>query len=277
MGYAKLLFHDGRENKLEQQIWGPLLAHNEMGNPSVARVIDTVKSIGEYREQFQSAFNGQTPDMKNIGEAIASYERTLVSANSAFDRWYYGKEMDAMNADAVAGYKLFAGKAGCVSCHAIELTHALFSDHKLHNTGIGYLHSMQKGPNARKVMVAPGTWLNINSADIADASEDKPNDLGYYEISGRPDDRWKYKTPILRNVALTAPYMHDGSLSTLRDVLDFYNAGGISNDLLDPLLRPLQLSVAELDQLLAFLNALTGDNIDELISDAFAAPVGNTN
>ncbi|MGI9288831.1 MAG: cytochrome c peroxidase [Pseudomonadales bacterium] len=277
VAYAKLLFHDGRENKLEQQIWAPLLAHNEMGNPSVGRVIDKINSIPEYRDQFESVFARQAVDMNNLGEAIASYERTLVSGNSAFDRWHFGKDSGAMNPEAIGGYTLFTGKARCVSCHTIDKTHALFSDDKLHNTGIGYLYSMQQEPQSRKILVAPGTWLTVDNATIAAAAEPKPNDLGQYEISGKPDDRWKYRTPTLRNVALTAPYMHDGSLSTLREVVEFYNSGGISNELLDPLLQPLELSATEIDQLLAFLNALTGDNIDEIISDAFAAPVGNTN
>lgn len=277
VAYAKLLFHDGRENTLEQQIWGPLLAHNEMGNPSVGRVIDKIKSTAEYRDQFRSAFAEQAIDMNSVGEAIASYERTLVSGNSGFDRWYFGKEAGAMNSDAIAGYKLFTGKARCVSCHTIEKAHALFTDNKLHNTGIGYFNSMRKEPQSRKVLVAPGHWLSVDSATIADATKPKPNDLGHYEISGDPGDRWKYRTPTLRNIALSAPYMHDGSASTLRAVLDFYNAGGITNELLDPLLQPLKLSGQEIDQLLAFLSALTGDNIDALIGDAFAAPVGNTN
>ena len=276
VAYAKLLFHDGRENALEQQIWGPLLAHNEMANPSIGLVIDKINSISKYREQFSSVFNGQAPDLKNIGNALASYERTLVSGNSLFDRWFYGQEKDVMTADAVAGYLLFVGKAHCFSCHTINKNHALFTDHKLHNTGIGYLNSMALTPPSRKVLVAPGTWLNVNNAVIADSSEPRPNDLGFYEITGNPDDRWKYKTPTLRNIALTAPYMHNGSLSSLREVIEFYNGGGIVNESLDALIQPLKLSTTEIDQLLAFLDNLTGDNIDALVSDAFAAPVGNT-
>jgi cytochrome c peroxidase len=277
VGYSKLLFHDGRENSLEQQIWGPLLAHNEMANPSIGRVIEKIKSIDEYRQQFHSAFNGQEPDMYNIGEAIASYERTLVSANSHFDRWYYGGDKNAMSMQAKAGYALFTGKGRCSTCHTIDKDHALFTDHSLHNTGIGYFHSMQKEPVTRKVLVAPGTWLNVESKVIADSAEAIPNDLGYYEISEDPDDRWKFKTPTLRNIALTAPYMHNGSFSDLTEVVEFYNRGGISNELLDPLLQPLQLSPQEVEQIVVFLNNLTGDNIDTLISDAFAAPIGNTN
>jgi cytochrome c peroxidase len=110
---------------------------------------------------------------------------------------------------------------------------------------------------------------------LASAAETPPGDLGLYEITEDPDDRWKYRTPTLRNIALTAPYMHDGSLSTLEDVLEFYNHGGIENELLDPLLRPLDLDHQEIRQLAAFLNGLTGDNVDALVADAFAVPVGN--
>ncbi len=273
--YADTLFHDGRENSLEQQIWSPLLAHNEMGNPAVGRVIDKIKAIPAYVKKFKAAFGGDGPDIKNVGQAIASYERTLVSGNSAFDRWFYGGKENALSADAKAGHTLFAGKAGCVTCHSISDQHALFTDHKLHNTGIGYHSSMMKQPATREVLIAPGTWLTVDTASIADSSEKKPNDLGRYEITEDPADRWKYRTPMLRNVALSAPYMHDGSLLTLRDVVEFYNRGGVANELLDPLVRPLGLSAQQVDQLVSFLQSLTGDNVDELISDAFAAPVGN--
>ena len=99
--------------------------------------------------------------------------------------------------------------------------------------------------------------------------------MGQYEITGEPVDRWKFKTPTLRNVALTAPYMHDGSISSLQDVIRFYNQGGIDNELLDPLIKPLNLTEQQINDLVSFLNSLTGDNIDEIIADAFAAPVGN--
>ncbi len=276
VAYAKSLFHDARETSLEQQIWGPLLAYNEMANPSVGQVISKINHIPEYRQQFAKVFNGQQADMKNVSQALASYQRTLVSANSAFDQWLFGKKRNAMSNDAIAGYRLFVGKAACASCHLIQKDHALFTDHKLHNTGIGYSNSMSKVPSVQKVLVAPGTWIDIDTRAIADSAEAKPGDLGYYEISGEPDDRWKYRTPGLRNIQLTAPYMHDGSLSTLAEVVEFYNAGGISNDLLDPLLRPLRLSVKEKQEIVAFLNSLTGSNVDSLISDAFAAPVGNS-
>lgn len=276
VSYANRLFHDARETTLEQQIWGPLLARNEMGNPSIGHVIEKIKTIKDYDDKFEAVFDGKGPGMETVGMALASYQRTLVSANSPFDHWYYKKEQNALAPAAIRGYKLFSGKARCISCHNINDKYALFTDNKLHNTGVGYLNSMQKEPENRNVLVAPGTVLSVDTASIADSSELRPTDLGYYEITGNPADRWKYKTPILRNVALTAPYMHDGSLSTLREVITFYNEGGIGNELLDPLIQPLNLDNTEIQELTVFLQSLTGDNINDIVSDAFAAPIGNT-
>ena len=274
--YLTRLFHDGRERTLEQQIWGPLLARNEMGNPSVGQVIDQVRAIPGYPEKFSSAFDGRPVSMETLGMALASYERVLVSANSPFDRWRYGGEAGALTPAQQAGFQLFTGKAGCSACHLIGTDFALFTDDAMHNTGIGYQRSMSKAPAKTVVQIAPGEHITVSADVVAEASEPPPSDLGLYEISEDPGDRWKYRTPSLRNVALTAPYMHDGSLSTLQEVVDFYNAGGIRNELLDPLVRPLGLDGEEAGQLVAFLNALTGDNVDLLVADAHAAPVGNT-
>jgi cytochrome c peroxidase len=276
VAYLDRLFHDGRESSLEQQIWGPLLAHNEMGNPSVGQLMDQIGRIPEYPEMFNRAFDGRSLSMELVGMALASYERVLVSANSPFDRWYYQDQEDSLNDDQKAGFDLFTGKAGCVSCHLVNTDWALFTDQSLHNTGIGYERSMARKPGETRVQIAPGESIVLH-ADIADqAFQAPPNDLGLYEITENPDDRWKYRTPSLRNVALTAPYMHDGSLSTLEQVIEFYNQGGIQNELLDPLVRPLNLSNQESIQLLAFLQSLTGDNVDALVADAFVTPVGNT-
>ena len=275
VGFAKLLFHDARENLLEQQVWTPLLARNEMANPSVGFVIERLKSIPEYRGKFEQAFQGKGPGMETVGMALASYQRTLNSADSPFDRWYYGGDGKAMDEQAIAGFRLFSGKARCVSCHTVNRDYALFTDHKLHNTGIGYLVSMGPKDDKVKVTVAPGVTLTVDRADITEPGKLEPNDLGYYEITEDPDDRWKYKTPGLRNVGLSSPYMHNGSLRTLRQVVEFYNRGGIKNELLDPLIQPLGLSDEEIDSIVAFLNSLTGSNVDELVADALTQPVGN--
>ncbi len=276
VAYLERLFHDGRETTLEQQVWGPLLAQNEMGNPSVGRVVDQVSAVPQYREMFARAFNDRQVSMETIGMALASYERALVSANSAFDRWYYGKNSEAMSAEQKVGFKLFSGKAGCSGCHQVNKQYALFSDNLLHNTGIGYQRSMAQKPQQTSVLIAPGEQITIQSDSVAESSEPVASDLGLYEITENPADRWKYRTPTLRNIALTAPYMHDGSISTLAEIIEFYNQGGIDNELRDPLVRPLNLSKEEASQLLAFLNALTGENVDKLVSDAFTIPIGNT-
>ncbi len=274
VGYAQLLFHDGRENSLEQQVWGPLLSHNEMANPSIGYVVDKLKNSPDYQRLFAQAFH-KGPTMETIGQAIASYERSLNSADSAFDRWYFGKQSEAVNENVKRGFGLFSGKAGCSACHSIDRDLALFSDQKRHNTGIGYAASMQKDPEQQKVQVAPGVFVDVSKQSLAGLNIEKPNDLGHYEMSQDPKDRWSYKTPTLRNIALTAPYMHNGSLATLADVVRFYNHGGIANENLSPLIRPLNLSDSEQADLVAFLMALTGSNVNDLVSDGFAAPIGD--
>jgi cytochrome c peroxidase len=275
VGYAQLLFHDGRENTLEQQVWGPLLAHNEMANPSIGYVVDKLKHLADYRGGFENAFN-RPPSMLTIAQALASYQRTLNAADSAFDRWYYGKQTQALDAAAQRGFALFTGAAGCSQCHQLDPNAALFTDHKRHNTGIGFAASMLTGNASISIQLAPGQFIQAQSQHLSGLQAPKPNDLGYYEITQNPADRWAYKTPSLRNVALTAPYMHDGSLPTLEAVVQFYNQGGIANDNLSPLIKPLQLSDSDRADLVAFLNSLTGNNVQDLVADAFAAPIGDS-
>lgn len=274
IAYATMLFHDGRENSLEQQVWAPLLAHNEMANPSIGYVVDKIKSLADYEGLFEKSF-AKEPDMLNIGQAIASYERSLNSANSAFDQWFFAKKVGAVNDAVKRGYQLFTGKASCSACHTLNEDFALFSDNQFHNTGIGYRESMHKEPEKQTVQVAPGVFIEVDRQDLSVISETKANDLGRYEITQDPQDRWKYKTPSLRNIALTAPYMHNGSLSSLEEVIRFYNQGGVGNETLDPLIKPLNLTETEIGELVAFLHALTGSNVSELVADAYAAPVGN--
>ncbi len=252
-----------------------MLARNEMGDPAVGYVLDKIRALADYGGRFEAAFGGRGPTMETLGMALASYERTLLSADSPFDRWHFGKERGAVSESAARGFQLFTGKAGCAHCHTIAEDYALFTDQGLHNTGVGYRQTMASTPRQRRVQLAPGTFVTMDTAVVADASEPAPSDLGRYEISGDPNDRWKYKTPGLRNVALTAPYMHDGSLATLPEVVDFYDAGGVPNELLDPAIRPLHLTDTEKQDLVAFLQSLTGSNVGAIVADALAAPVGD--
>ena len=276
VAYSRRLFHDAREFSLEQQVWAPLLAVNEMANPSIGYVVEKLRRLDDYSERFEQAFGGRGPDMHTIGVALASYERTLVSGNSPFDRAYFGNEQEAMTASQWRGLSLFTGKARCATCHRIGTGVALFTDHAVHNTGIGYARTMNPTPATRTIQVAPGVQVTVKTDSYAASAERPPGDLGRYEITQDPADRWRYRTAGLRNVALTAPYMHDGSLATLADVVDFYNRGGIPNPTLDPLMAPLGLSDRERLDLVNFLEALTGDSVGTLVTDAFAAPVGDT-
>jgi cytochrome c peroxidase len=260
---------------LEQQVWAPFLARNEMANPSIGYVIDKIKAIPEYDGLFEKAFNGRGPTMETISMALACYQRTLNSANSPFDRWHFGNQEDAVSEQVKHGFKLFTGKAACNVCHLIHEDYALFADNLLHNTGLGYLASMGITTKTTRVQLAPGVFVDVDTEIIKRVSRPKENDLGRYEVTENPHDRWKFRTPPLRNVALTAPYMHDGSLQTLRDVIEFYNVGGVPNELLSPLIKPLNLTEEEIDALVAFLESLTGNNVAVLVADAFAAPIGD--
>jgi cytochrome c peroxidase len=213
--------------------------------------------------------------METLGQALASYQRGLLAGDSPFDRWYFADEADALGESARRGFALFTGRARCAACHPVSRERALFTDDGLHNTGLGYRRSMESPPPVQRVQIAPGRYVDVAREIVASVSEPRPADLGRYEITQDPDDRWKYKTPSLRNVALTAPYMHDGSLATLRDVVDFYVEGGVPNETLDPLVTPLDLTDAQAQDLVAFLEALTSPGVEALVRDARTAPIGD--
>ncbi len=279
VAYLKHIFVDGREISLENQVWQPITARNEMAAPSIGYVINKIKRIRDYDGRFEAAFDGRSADIATIGDALASYQRTLLAADSPFDRWYYGKTAAAISESAKRGFEVFVGKGQCAVCHRINQDHALFLDHQFHNTGIGYAVSTGKTVSQVKkktrVQLAPGIFVDMDNETIQSVSRiDSFNDLGLYRITENPADRWKFRTPTLRNVALTAPYMHNGQLPTLSDVIDFYDQGGVSNELLSPFIRPLNLTQAEKADLLAFLESLTGHNVPAIVADAFAAQIG---
>jgi cytochrome c peroxidase len=267
VAYVGLLFHDGRERTLERQAWGPLLNAQEMGNPTVTSVADKIRSIPDYRGRFEAAFDGRGPNQATIGAALAAYQRTLVSGNSRFDRWQYGRQAQALSGAEQAGFAVFAGKGRCIACHTVGEHTALFSDGQFRNTGIGWERSM--APRARhRIRLAEGVFAEVDDRDLQAVSDPQHGDEGRAEVTHAQADRWAYRTPSLRNVALTGPYMHDGSLATLEEVVDFYQRGGIDNPLKDRLLQPLQLSGVDKRNLLAFLRSLNGDNVGELAQKA---------
>ena len=215
-------FWDGRAPDLEAQSHGPLTNPVEMAMGSNDEVVARVQAVAGYKPLFAKAFGDETIDLDRIGKAIAAFERTVVSGNSAYDRYQAG-DKDAMSASAVRGMALFNGKANCKACH----TGFNFTDETYQDIGVGM---------------------------------DKPKpDAGRFDVTKKDEDRGKFKTPTLRNVAQTAPYMHDGSEETLAAVIDFYDRGGIANPNLSKEIKPLHLSAQEKQDLAAFLQALTGE------------------
>ena len=266
VAYQELLFHDGREFTLEDQIIAPLTQANEMGNPSIGYVVNTIKKLPGYTEAFQAAF-GEAPSVATLGKALASYQRTLVSANSPFDRWYYGREQDTLSEQAKLGFEIFIGKGKCGTCHVFSRDAALFTDHKFRNTGVAHLPLIP--PKTIAVDLGGGLRVNMPRTQLDEVLAQPSKDRGRYEVTRDPQDLWLYKTPSLRNIALTAPYMHNGVLLTLEAVIDYYDRGGSDGPGQDARITPLHLTAVEKDALLAFLHSLTGDNVEQLAEETY--------
>ena len=261
--YFETAFWDGRSPSLEDQALHPFVNPIEMGLKDHQPILDIVRSDPEYVGAFQEVFGkqGEAVTMGEVTKAIAAFERTIISGNSPFDRWYYGKEEGALSEQQKRGFELFVNQGRCVSCHLIEQTQALFTDNRFHNVGQGIndLHEETAGL-AREFVKAQ---LSMAEVDIQVLSDKRTSELGRLAVTKSMEDIGSFKTPTLRNVAVTAPYMHDGALASLRDVVVHYNNGGVNkkgepvNDFLSGGIRPLNLTDAQVDDLVAFLESLT--------------------
>jgi cytochrome c peroxidase len=258
VAYEKQLFRDGREDALETQAWLPILTHDEIAAPSVGWALAKLRVLPEYPALFEKTFPGRGITMETLGTAIAAYERTLLSGDSRFDRWLFGGEADALSANEQHGFELFTGKAGCSSCHQLGADSALFTDRKFHDIGLGYAKTMGLEPDSFDVRLAAGDITRQHKKDVESITSPTANDLGRFEVTRDPKDRWAFKTPGLRDVAQTRPYMHDGSLATLREVVDYFDRGGDYSPNKSELIKPLHLSEEEKRDLVAFLESLTG-------------------
>jgi cytochrome c peroxidase len=257
------LFHDGRETSLSTQAWMPLLHPDEMANPSTGHVLQRIRGMGDYDGQFERVFRGAGPSMDTLGAAIAAFEATLVAADSRFDRWRFGRQGSALSDVEKLGFGIFSGKGRCTVCHLVGEKDALLADGKFHVTGAG-----PAAPAGRAFIVplAPGVQTVLTDADLVDYSPHVPPDLGRFEITLDPADRYAFKTPSLRNVARSAPYMHDGSLATLEEVVDFYDRGGGDVPGKSDALSPLGLGAEDKRALVAFLRSLDGVDLHSLSS-----------
>ncbi|WP_262690514.1 cytochrome-c peroxidase [Kordiimonas aestuarii] len=261
--YMETMFWDGREPDLEAQSQGPFINPVEMALESHDPIVAIARTDEHYQEMFAKAF-GVKPEeitIDHVSQAIASFERTIISGNSPFDQWYFGGDEAAVSEDVKRGLEVFTGKGRCVSCHTMSQNFALFSDSKFHNLNVSFdkistgLESIAKSAKNRQMS---GEELDVTVLTDASVSE-----LGRFAVNNEWANTGAFKTPTLRNISVTAPYMHDGSVETLEDVVIFYNNGGRVNED-DPIndfqsggIRPLDLTDQEQKDLVAFLEALT--------------------
>jgi cytochrome c peroxidase len=217
-------FWDGRAASLEEQALGPVENPIEMGNTHDA-MVQSLSGIKGYAKYFEEAFGSPVITKDKIAKAIADYERTRLSGNSPYDRFKAGDE-SAVSEQVKLGDRLFFDKAGCNQCHlGYHFTDSLF-----HNLGVGWDPDIQEF-----------------------------KDIGRFAISNVETDKGAFKTPGLREVTKHAPYMHDGSVTTLRDVMELYDRGGEANPHLDPKIQPLHLTDDEIDALVAMMQSLEGE------------------
>ena len=267
VAWQQSLFHDGRETSLSTQAWMPLLHADEMGNLSIGHVLQRIRGWADYGGLFERAFHGTGPSMETLGMAIAAFEATLVAADSPFDRWRRGDPNATMSDDAQLGFRIFTGKGRCSVCHQVDERDALFADGRFHVTGAGLAPSAGR---SYVVPLAPGVQTVVTDAELAAFSAPVSPDLGRFEITLAPADQYAFKTPSLRNVARSAPYMHDGSLATLEEVVDFYRHGGGDAPGKSEVLKALVLDAREQRGLAAFLRSLDGTNLPILVSNSRA-------
>jgi len=272
--YFRTMFWDGRSPSLEDQALHPFVNPVEMGLDDHQPILDVVRTDPSYTEQFRQVFDktGEAITMGEVTQAIAAFERTQVAGNSPFDRWFYGGEQDALDEAAKRGYEIFINQGRCVSCHRIEQTQALFTDNRFHNVGVGINDIQDDVPElAGEFLEAEAT---LSEVDVKVLSDKRTSELGRFAVTREFDGLGAFKTPTLRNVALTAPYMHDGSQATLRDVVVHYNNGGVTeaddpvNDFLSGGIRPLNLTEEQIDDLVAFMEALTSPEYAHLAQAA---------
>ncbi len=255
--YYTTQFWDGRVPSLEEQAKGPFINPVEHGLKNFDPILQIIRTDKSYTSQFQKVF-GTTPDeitIDHVVKAIAAFERTVISGDSPFDRYLYGNDKTAMSPAAIRGLAIFRLKGRCVDCHTIGQTSAIFTDNKFHNLGVGFAKiqdTLMDIVDAYRAKKESAEQLDV---DILTSS--KISELGRFAITLDPSDLGRFKTPSLRNVAVTGPYMHDGSMDSLEEVVEFYNQGGEDNPMLDGGIRPLRLTEQEKSDLVEFMKALT--------------------
>ena len=245
--FNEFQFWDGRAASLEEQSKGPMTNPVEMAQASHDDVVKVVRADPAYPKAFQKAF-GREPTIDDIAAAIATFERTVVSGDSPFDRFVAG-DKPALSASAQRGWELWNGKARCNTCHPFGSATPNFSDNKFHNIGVA--------AKARDFAALARKAAGVNDPEQL-AFDPDFTELGRFVVTKQPKDIGAFKSSGLRDIALSAPYMHDGSEATLLDVVKFYDKGGEPNPNLDGGIVPLKLTDPEKQDLVAFMESLTG-------------------
>jgi len=250
-------FLDGRENSLEGQALGPFVNPIEHGLTSHQAIVDVIRQDANYIKQFNKAFNVQANEVSidHVAKAIAGFERTLISGNSPFDRYYFAKDQSAISAGAARGSRVFRRKGNCMTCHEISWNNALFTDNRFYNVGVGF---NRLDPVLEELI---GTVNQGKDPDTVALTDAQRSELGRFKVTKVLADLGRFKTPTLRNIALTAPYMHDGSIKTLEEVIEHYDKGGDKNRFIDAKIFPLHLTQQEKADLLAFMQSLTSSPV----------------
>lgn len=247
------LFLDGRQNSLENQALDPLLNPIEHGLENKQKILDIVLNDPALKKRLKQVFgvSEQALTVSHIAKAIASFERTLIAGNSAFDRYYFGRDKTQLSMSAARGLRIFRRKANCANCHEISWDNALFSDQRFYNIGVGF----------NRIQALMDDFIQFlqqgNHPDSYQLTDKQHSELGRFNVTQIMTDIGKFKTPTLRNIALTAPYMHNGSIQTLEQVVEYYDRGGDKNRFIDVAIFPLQLTEQEKSDLVAFMQSLT--------------------
>jgi len=255
-------FLDGRAPSLEAQAKLPIVNPIEMGQPSGDAVVQAIAGDPTYPPLFQKAY-GRPPNYEDIGRAIAAFERTLVFLGSPFDRFLAG-DSQAISDQAKEGWVLFNGKARCMSCHALNPSNPIGTDNRFHNIGVAARHQNfnELAKKALQALQGAQGKAGLEAVDHL-ALETDMSELGRFMVTKYRSDIGSFKTLQLRNVGVTPPYMHDGSMQTLWDVLDHYNKGGEANPYLDGGIEPLALTESEIDAVVALLFSMTDDRLKD--------------
>lgn len=255
--FNEQLFWDGRAKTLEEQAKQPLINPFEMGMPGYDVLVARLSEIPEYRQGFRQVFGEGEITLDKIVKAIAAFERTQLTGDSPFDRFIEG-DTHALTSSQKRGWELFKGKAKCIECHTFNSSAPFFTDSDFHNTGVAtkdrnFGRLVQEAQRFQRSRREQATNLLSHTEAFSE--------LGRYLVTRQTKDIGAFKTPTLRDIELTTPYMHNASEKTLLDVVRFYNRGGEPNTYLDRRMRPLNLTDEEMNNLVEFMRALTSEEV----------------